>query len=273
MNYRHAYHAGNFADVTKHLALVAILLHLQKKESPFAVIDTHAGRGLYDLSSTESARTHEAANGISRLPASMSDPLIQHYLDAARRHGPTFYPGSPLITAGLLRPQDRLIAIEKHPEEAQALIQHLAPYKTAAAQNADGYTSLTRLLPPPQRRGLILIDPPFEAKDEFQTLALAVGQSLRRFAHGIYLIWFPIKNKQDASALSGELIARGAQRLLLLDFDINPAEPEKLHRSGLLIINPPYGVDDQIRSAFSALTPILGQSAPTSAVTWIAGSP
>ena len=177
MNYRHAYHAGNFADVMKHTALVAVLLHLRKKQAPFAVIDTHAGRGLYDLSGTEAGKTGEARQGIASLgDAPAGNEVLQTYLDTARSFGSGTYPGSPLIAAHLLRPQDRLVAIEKHPEECEALTTALKPFHKTRAVCADGYERLAVLLPPPERRGAILIDPPFEAPDEFAQMADALGK-------------------------------------------------------------------------------------------------
>ena len=167
MNYRHGYHAGNFADVVKHVALVAILLHLRKKDTGFSVIDSHAGRGVYDLAGEQAARTGEAEAGVARLadlPGEMPEALAA-YLSLVK-DGNT-YPGSPLIAAKLLRPQDRLTAIEKHPEEFAALKETLALYRNALCENADGYARALKLLPPPSRRGLVLIDPPFESPDEF----------------------------------------------------------------------------------------------------------
>src|SRR5437764_13086629 len=170
MNYRHAYHAGNFADIAKHLALVAVLLHLRQKQTPFAVVDSHAGRGSYDLAGTEAAKTGEAQGGIARL-AELSGEMpesLSTYLSLARQS--VAYPGSPLITAQLLRPQDRLTAIEKHPEEFAALKEVLAPYRNATSESTDGYARALKLLPPPSRRGLVLVDPPFESPDEFSAL-------------------------------------------------------------------------------------------------------
>lgn len=273
MNYRHAYHAGNFADVMKHTALVAVLLHLRKKEAPFAVIDTHAGRGLYDLSGIEAQKTGEAAEGIARLSqAPAGNEPLQTYLDIARGFGPAIYPGSPLIAARLLRPQDRLVAIEKHPEECEALIAALKPFRNARASCADGYRRLPALLPPQERRAAILIDPPFEAPDEFAQMAQTLGDALKRFATGIYLAWFPIKTKSDADALSGEVLARGAAKLLCIQLDIGASAEDRLSRTGLLIVNPPYGFDMQMREALATLAASLGRGRPAQwSVEWLAG--
>jgi 23S rRNA (adenine2030-N6)-methyltransferase len=273
MNYRHAYHAGNFADVMKHTALVAVLLHLRKKDAPFAVIDTHAGRGLYDLSGTEAQKTGEAGEGIARLAALPSgDEPLATYLEIARGFGENRYPGSPLIAARLLRPQDRLIAIEKQPEECAALEAALKPFAKVRAICGEGYGRLAPLLPPPERRGVVLIDPPFEAGDEFAQIADGFARAIRRFATGIYLIWFPIKTKNDADSLAGELLSRGATRLLRLELDIGAKEEGRLGASGLMVANPPYGFDTQMRAGFATLAAPLGRETPARwRVEWLAG--
>jgi 23S rRNA (adenine2030-N6)-methyltransferase len=264
MNYRHAFHAGNFADVVKHLALVAILLHLRKKDAPFAVIDTHAGRGAYDLSGEQSARTGEATTGIGRLSALEGDGALGEYLKLARGQGS--YPGSPLIAASLLRPQDRLVAIEKHPDECAALKTVLAPFRNARAEQADGYARLAALLPPPERRGLVVIDPPFESDDEFAAATAALRTGLKRFATGIYLVWFPIKSAAEANAFAGEVANAGVKSALRIDIDIGAAEQapgarERLTAAGLIVVNPPYGLAAEMRAALAQVTPLLGPKA------------
>jgi 23S rRNA (adenine2030-N6)-methyltransferase len=266
VNYRHAYHAGNFADVVKHLALTAILLHLQKKDTPFAVIDSHAGRGTYDLSSVEARKTGEAANGIEKLRGLKGEGALGRYLALAQQT-PDHYPGSPLIAARLLRPQDRLVAIEKHPDEFASLKQVLKPFRKARAEEGDGYEKLIALLPPPERRGLVLIDPPFEAQSEFAAVAQGVAQALRRFATGIYLIWFPVKSQSDASRFCGEILATGVAKALRIDLSIDGTEG-KLSRAALLVLNPPFGFD-------TAMDEMLGEIAPRlsgrARLEWLAG--
>ena len=265
MNYRHAYHAGNFADVVKHLALVSILLHLRKKETPFAVIDSHAGRGRYDLAGGEAARTGEAANGIGRL-AGLGDAegALGEYLRLAA--GSEFYPGSPAIAAALLRPQDRLVAIEKHPEEATLLKAALVRFRNAHAEQADGYKRLAALLPPPERRGIVLIDPPFESPEEFHDAARALGEALRRFATGIYLLWFPIKSVGEANTFCGEVLATGVKRALRIDIDIGASgkaigNKERLTAAGLIVINPPFGFAEEMRATLARVAPLLSDNA------------
>jgi len=255
VNYRHAYHAGNFADVVKHLVLTAILLHLRKKDTPFAVIDSHAGRGLYDLSSGEARKTGEADGGIDRLRGFAAEGALGAYL-ALANETPGGYPGSPLIAAKLLRPQDRLVAMEKHPEEAAVLKQVLAPFRKARVEEGDGYARLMALLPPPERRGLVLIDPPFEAEDEFVTLADQVIAAHRRFATGIYLVWFPVKSQSAARAFLGEVLHSGVRKALTISITVNAPEG-RLTEAALLVVNPPFGLEAEMQDALNVIAPRL----------------
>jgi 23S rRNA (adenine2030-N6)-methyltransferase len=266
MNYRHQYHAGNFADVVKHLAEVAILTHLAKKETPFAVIDSHAGRGSYDLDSEEALKTGEAAFGILTLNGLSGSPLLNRYLSLAGEGGKQAYPGSPLIAAKMLRPQDRLVAIEKHPEEALALKNLLSPWRKARVEEGDGYARLAALLPPAERRGLVLIDPPFEAADEFEALGQAVRGALRRFATGIYLVWYPVKSDAAARAFEGEVLM-DARKALKIEAAIDAPEG-KLARTGLLVLNPPFGFATEMEEALAKTAPRL--KARTRLI-WLAG--
>ena len=272
MNYRHAYHAGNFADVAKHLAMVSVLLHLRKKETPFVVIDSHAGRGAYDLSSTEAQRTGEATNGIGRLVGLQGGPqALTTYLEMARP--PVLYPGSPLIAAKLLRPQDRLVAIEKHPEDAAALAAVLKPFRKARADTADGFERLAALLPPPERRAAVLIDPSYEQDDEFVEVARALAGAMRRFATGIYLVWFPIKSQAEANGFCGEVLAAGINRAVRIDVSLGKRCDQRLTAAGLLVVNPPFGFTQEMREAFALVLPLLSdKDAPANAhIEWLAG--
>ncbi len=269
MNYRHAFHAGNFADVAKHLALVAILLHLLKKQAPFAVVDTHAGRGAYDLGGKEAQRTGEAERGIGRLADLRSElTTLSSYLDLVHECGVGTYPGSPLLAAKLLRPQDRLVAIEKHPDDAAALAVLLKPFPKARAETADGYARLAALLPPPERRGVILIDPSYEAEDEFQTAARAFAAAYRRFATGIYAIWFPVKSRAEADGFCGEVLAAGTAKVLRLDVALVAPAEDRLSAAGLLVVNPPYRFEDEMGRAFAEVLPLLEA---TARFDWLAG--
>jgi 23S rRNA (adenine2030-N6)-methyltransferase len=256
MNYRHSFHAGNFADVVKHLALVRILLYLCRKETPFAVIDSHAGRGVYDLTSLEARATSEAETGIARLRGLEGPEALQTYLSLAA--DPHAYPGSPLIAAKLLRPQDRLVAVEKHPEEAAELKKALAPFRKARVEEDDGYRRLASLLPLPERRGLILIDPPFEVEDEFERAAEVVKEGLARFATGIFLVWYPVKSQAAARRFCGEVLAGAPASVTALTIDATITAAEgKLDRSGLLLLNPPYGFDADMKAMLGLVAPRL----------------
>jgi 23S rRNA (adenine2030-N6)-methyltransferase len=275
VNYRHAYHAGNFADVIKHLALVAILQHLKKKDKPFRVIDTHAGRGLYDLSGDKAKRTGEASDGIARVRGLSGESALDTYLDLVRSVGEGRYPGSPLIAARLLRPGDRLIAVEKHEEDVAELRRTLSIFATTRIEEADGYGRLKALLPPPERRGLILIDPPYEADDEFARAAHAAIDAHRKFATGIVMLWFPIKSAAAANAFSGEIANAGIGKLLRIDIDLGAqpkADKERLSAAGLLIVNPPYGFADEMRRIAAIMAPALGRGSPARiTIDWLAG--
>jgi len=266
MNYRHAYHAGNFADVVKHVALVAILKHLRMKDTAFAVIDTHAGRGLYDLTSEEATRTGEAQAGIGRIldaPAAAPGALAT-YLDLVRTEGKARYPGSPLIAARLLRDRDRLVAIEKHPEEVAALAETLASFRGVKVVRGDGYHLLPGMLPLPERRGLVLIDPPFESESEFHDCARVLGGAHRRFPSGIYLAWFPRKSAGAGDLFCDELLAGGASRLVRVGIDVSAERKAggQLAAAGLALVNPPFGFVEEMHSCAAVLAPLLGEERP-----------
>lgn len=274
MNYRHAFHAGNFADVLKHAALVGAILRLRRKEKPFLVVDTHAGAGLYDLGSPEAARTREAAGGIARIGTEEGDPPpepLLTYSQCVRREGERNYPGSSRIAAHLLRPQDRLVATERHPEEAARLRSALAGFRNARAIEADGYERLPGLLPPRERRGVVLIDPPYEAEDEFRRTADLLARAHRRFAKGIYIAWYPIKSRGEADAFCGEMRAHGITPVLRLEIDIGEAAaPGRLSAAGQLIVNPPFGFAADMERAAAYLAPRLGSDAARPATVTIA---
>ncbi len=272
MNYRHAFHAGNFADVLKHAALVAVLLHLKKKEKPFAVIDTHAGRGLYDLGGDDARKTGEAAEGIGRLAGFSSVPdVLAAYLQIVRSFGAARYPGSPLVAARMLRPTDRLIAVESRTTECEALAMVLGHIPNARAVPGDGYRELLRLLPPPERRGVILIDPPYEEADEFARAAEALIAAHRRFASGIYLLWYPAKTLPLVHATAAELLNAGIRSLVRIELDVGAGSlPEcegrgpPMHATGLLVVNPPFGFVENMKTALPFIAEGLAQGSNAS---------
>ena len=266
MNYRHAYHAGNFADVLKHAALVSVLLHLRKKDTPFAVIDAHGGRGLYDLGGAEAKKTAEAADGILRLLHRDALPgVLAPYCDLVRGFGEGVYPGSPLIAARLLRKKDRLVGIEKHPEDQASLAAALAGDQRARIILGDFHREL-RLLPPPERRGLVLIDPPYEAEDEFSDATRTAIAAHRRFANGIILFWYPAKARAKIAASAGEFLNAGVRSLLKVEFDTGASQSPiaegrapPLAAAGLLVVNPPFGFAEEMRAIMPFLTQVIGR--------------
>ncbi len=272
MNYRHAFHAGNFADVLKHIVLVRILTYLQEKPAPFRVIDSHAGAGLYDLTSDEARRGGEWANGIGRvLQARFSEPagdLIKPYLDIVRAFNPqrelTAYPGSPLIARALLRPQDSMVASELAPLARKQLIAALRRDTQARVVDLDGWQALTAFVPPKERRGLVLIDPSFEQKDEFDRLAQAFSTAYGKWPTGIYVMWYPAKNRRATDALAHHVAATAAKggeaKCLRLEFSVAPQQPDgPLTSTGLLIVNPPWTLASELRIILPELERPLGQ--------------
>jgi 23S rRNA (adenine2030-N6)-methyltransferase len=266
MNYRHGYHAGNFADVLKHVALCELLRLLTAKDKKLFVLDTHAGAGGYDLSGNLARRTGEAEAGIGRLaglPRAGMPAAVARYLAAVvaydRKFGPAGvglrrYPGSPRLVRAGLRPGDRFIACELHPDEALALKREFAGDRAVEVRQADGYKALKALLPPVERRGLVLIDPPFEATDEYERLLRALRQGVRRFATGCYAVWYPIKD-DAAMAFTADL---AAFRPLVLTLRLDGIAPGKLAACGLAVINPPWRFEEAMREALPWIAAGLG---------------
>jgi 23S rRNA (adenine2030-N6)-methyltransferase len=273
MNYRHAFHAGSFADVIKHIVLARILTYLQDKPAPFRVIDTHAGAGLYDLESDEARRGGEWLTGIARvMQARLSNEvaaLTKPYLDIVRAFNPrgelNIYPGSPLIARGLLRPQDRLVACELEPNARKALINVLRRDTQARVVDLDGWVALPAFVPPKERRGLVLIDPPFEAKDEFERLARAFSQAYAKWPTGIYVIWYPAKSRRATDALAQAVAgaasaAKPQGKCLRLEFSVAPQSADApLVTTGLLIVNPPFTLLGELKTILPELEKPLGQ--------------
>ncbi len=273
MNYRHAFHAGNFADVIKHIVLARILTYLQDKPAAFRVIDTHAGAGLYDLDSDEARRSGEWLTGIARLMqarlTNVTVALTKPYMDIVRAFNPKgelkAYPGSPLIARGLMRPQDRLVACELEPKARKALIEMLRRDEQARVVDLDGWMALPAFVPPKERRGLVLIDPPFEAKDEFERLGEAFSTAFAKWPTGIYVIWYPAKSRRATDTLA-QLVARTAAaaktpgKCLRLEFSAAPQlDGAALTSAGLLIVNPPYTLQSELKTILPELEMPLGQ--------------
>jgi 23S rRNA (adenine2030-N6)-methyltransferase len=273
MNYRHAFHAGGFADVIKHIVLVRILVYLQEKPAPFRVIDTHAGAGLYDLKSEEADRGGEWLTGIARImQARFSEtaaPLVKSYLDIVTAFNPqgalAAYPGSPLIARALLRPQDRLTACEVEAGARRQLIDSLRGDAQAKVVDLDGFVALPAFVPPNERRGLVLIDPPFEDKEEFHRLADRFAAAFQKWPTGIFLLWYPAKNRRATDDLARRVaqVAAGAKpagKCLRLEFSVAPqAAGATLASTGLLIVNPPWTLRDELKTILPELEKPLGQ--------------
>ncbi|QIA24242.1 23S rRNA (adenine(2030)-N(6))-methyltransferase RlmJ [Mesorhizobium sp. AA22] len=266
MNYRHAYHAGNFADVVKHVVLSRLVEYLKQKDKAFRVIDTHAGIGRYDLSSTEAQKTGEWQGGISRLfDAALDAPaaaLLAPYLEAVRslnsEGGLKKYPGSPLIARHLMRKQDRLSAIELHRQDAAKLRALFAGDFQTRVIELDGWLALGAHLPPKEKRGLVLVDPPFEEECEFDRLVDGLRKAHKRWPGGIYALWYPVKDRKAVIAFRNALVQSGVPKLLDIGFEIRPpsAEPS-LDGSGMVVVNPPFTLERELRTLLPALHKLL----------------
>jgi 23S rRNA (adenine2030-N6)-methyltransferase len=268
VNYRHPFHAGNFADVFKHAVLCRILHHLRGKPAAFRVIDTHAGAGLYDLTGPEASRGGEWRLGIERLTAaSLAAPvaaLLEPYLEVVgalnERGRLTLYPGSPALVRAWLRPQDRLIACETEPQAAAALRRNLrgdARIKTLAL---DGWTALGAYVPPKERRGLVLVDPPFEQDSDFFRLAHGLAAAHRKWPTGIYMLWYPIKTRSEPDALAKRLRRLGTAKILRAELNVAAlSDPTRLNGCGLILVNPPWTLESELSVLLPALTALLGR--------------
>jgi 23S rRNA (adenine2030-N6)-methyltransferase len=273
MNYRHAFHAGGFADVIKHIVLVRILTYLHDKPAAFRVIDTHAGAGVYDLTSDEAQRGGEWLTGIARvMQARFSEttlPLVAPYLDIIRAFNPQrdlqAYPGSPVIARALLRPQDRLTACEVEPQTRKRLVDALRRDTQARVVDLDGWMALPAFVPPKERRGLVLIDPPYEQKDEFDRLAEGFAEAFAKWPTGCYLLWYPVKSRRATDNLArhvAEVSGTSASpgKCLRLEFSVAPQSAEAgLISAGLLIVNPPWMLASELRAILPELEKPLGQ--------------
>jgi 23S rRNA (adenine2030-N6)-methyltransferase len=258
MNYKHIYHAGNFADVAKHVALVYCVAALQRKDAPFFVLDSHAGRGYYDLQAAEAHKSGEAERGIQRLiETSIGEASLGDYFATIRaRRGKRLarYPGSPALIAGGLRPQDRALFVELMPAEARAAEREIESLGRIRTEIGDGYAALKAFLPPEERRGLVLIDPPYESLDELKLMLQAFTDAYRRWPSGVFLMWYPIRSASQRSMVHARFEALRIPKMLLADLAIHPDDAGVgLAGSGLMIINPPFGADDYLREAYAAI--------------------
>lgn len=261
MHYRHAYHAGNFADVHKHVVLVGLLQALSRKDSPWSYLETHAGAGLYDLRSSASLKTSEAQDGIGQLHADLvfAEPVAA-YLKAVRALNAAgeavhIYPGSPVLAQAMLREKDRLVLCENVADVFAELRQHFARDRQTTLHERDGYESHA-LLPPPEKRGLVLVDPPFERRDEFEAMEAFLVKSQARFAGGIYAFWYPLKNSFEVERFGRRIALASSKPVLDICLDTGAPAEGQMRGSGLVVVNPPYRFAEE-------MTPVLADLAKT----------
>lgn len=263
MNYRHLYHAGNFADVLKHVLIITLLRALAKKETPFCFLDTHAGIGLYPLQSIEAQKSREYESGIANLLSLSRDnapEIIREYIDIINDFNADqlqYYPGSPLIAEKCLRDQDQLILCELHPEDVATLKNNMPRSKNIAIHHTDGYLGMKAFLPPKLKRGLVMIDPPFEVSTEFELITQALQRALSHWQSGHFMIWYPIKNQKAVQTFYKNL--RDFEKpMLIIEFELNhPPVEGKLYQCGIALINPPWQVEALLTSS---LLPYLAKT-------------
>ncbi len=264
MNYRHIYHAGHICDVVKHAIQSLVIAHLCVKEKGFAILDTHAGIGLYDLQDPRAVKTGEAEAGIKRLIEGDLASEIPDYHAVLKKMNPLWrgegaesfrtYPGSPLISFHMLRPQDRLILCEAHPEEFETLRHAMPADPRVQIHKRDGYEALTAFLPPPEKRGFVLIDPPFESPDEFTRLAVRIRESVRRWPSGVFLIWYPVKDRPAIWRFQESLRMLELPNAFCAEFIWQEeTRADFLNGSGMIVINPPWRMDEKLRVLFAFL--------------------
>ncbi|WP_375599209.1 23S rRNA (adenine(2030)-N(6))-methyltransferase RlmJ [Devosia sp. Naph2] len=281
MNYRHAFHAGNFADVVKHTILTRIIDYLMRKDAAFRVIDTHAGLGIYDLFGDKAERTGEWRDGIGRvmaaeLPAPVAE-LLAPYLAAIRAQNPEgdlrYYPGSPFITRHMLREQDRLMAFELHPMDANRLKENFAGDFQTRITQLDAWDIFGTHLPPKEKRGLVLVDPPFEEKGEFIRMVQGLEKAHKRWPGGTYAFWYPIKEPEEVEAYVKALKRTGIPKILRLELTIRaPSAPPRLHGTGMVVVNPPFVLEEEMRKVLPVLAELLSDEGRGRwSVDWVAG--
>jgi 23S rRNA (adenine2030-N6)-methyltransferase len=268
MNYRHAFHAGNFADVFKHIIVARILTHLREKAAPFRVLDTHAGEGLYDLAGEEATRTGEWRDGIGRLagvklPADAAALMASYFsaLQACNRPGELrYYPGSPVLARHLLRPQDRLVACELEPRAAAVLSRQLRACPAAKVVCIDGWIALNAYVPAKERRGLVIVDPAFEQPNDLIRLADGVAAAYRKWPTGIYLLWYPIKGHDGQDRVIKMVRRTGMEKCLRAEFAVAAPRPTtQLNACGVIVVNPPWRLAAEIRTFAPVLINALGR--------------
>jgi len=279
MNYRHAFHAGNFADVMKHAVLSRIIAYLQRKPAAFRVIDTHAGTGRYSLTGDEARRSPEWKDGIGRLLAAelaeRPRALLAPYLEIVAAENPNGtlarYPGSPLIARRLFRPQDRLSALELHPRDAARLAGLFPGDVQVRVTELDGWLALNAYVPPKEKRGLVLIDPPFEDRDDWVRMVEGLARAHRKWSTGLYALWYPLKEPREVNAFVTALRATGIPRMLRAELLVERAVAGRLYGSGMIVVNPPFVLEDELRTILPALVRALGRDGASHRLDWLRG--
>lgn len=279
MNYRHAFHAGGFVDVMKHVTLTRLIEYLKLKPAAFRLIDTHAGIGRYSLTGEEARRSPEWMDGIGKLlKAKLPDEaaaLIQPYLDVVgseNRNGTLArYPGSPLIARKLFRPQDRLSALELHPADYRKLRDLFEGDIQVRVTELDGWLALNAYLPPKERRGLVLVDPPFEEEGEWERLVDGLSKAHRKWSSGLFMLWYPLKEPREVNAFVADLKSTGITRMLRAELLIKPAVAGSLYGSGLILVNPPFTLEAELKLILPALNTALAAGRGGQRIEWIRG--
>ena len=276
MNYRHAFHAGNHADVLKHVVLLSMVEAFKRKDTPFFALDTHAGRGRYLLQGEHSDKTGEARAGIFRLLVLGSLPgAVQRYLKRVQADNPVGalvnYPGSPLLVAQSMRAQDRLVACELQPEEERALAALFREDERVRVEARDGYGAVKAMLPPREKRGFVLIDPPYEAQDEeYPKILAALADGLQRWPTGCYAVWYPIKQGRTLQAFMRKAATLPCKSVLRAEMLVRPDDsPLRLNGSGMLVLNPPWKLDQELAHAMPVLAKLLADGEPSSRLDWL----
>lgn len=263
LSYRHSFHAGNYADVLKHIVQLLILEALQQKEKGFLYLDTHAGAGLYSLQSFEAEKTAEFTEGIGYLWERDDLPeIVRHYLQQVKQVNPkdklNFYPGSPLLAANVLRPQDRAILTELHPSDYPLLRKNMQKFSNIQVKRENGFQQLKSILPPKERRGFVLIDPPYELKEDYQLVVDAIVEGYKRFATGTYAIWYPVVLRQQIKKMIHSFEATQIRKILQIELGIRPDSTQRgMTASGMIVINPPWRLESQMREILPYLSEVL----------------
>jgi len=265
LNYRHVFHAGNFADVFKHAVVTLLLRSLARKDAPFCYCDTHAGAGRYDLQSEAARKTGEYRDGIQRIWDKTPLSGLEDYLAAVRAMNPAgtlhYYPGSPAIARYLLRSQDRMVLIEQHPEECERLNVEFAGDRRVTVHRQDGYAALKAFLPPREKRGLVLIDPPYESMNEYAQAVDGLRVAHTRWSTGVFAVWYPIKDRAPVRGFHRQLTASGIRKMLVAELCPYPADSAfRLNGSGIVIVNPPWQVDETLAALLPRLLEVLRQN-------------